>query len=105
MKKILFGSAAAIMTVAGMSSFKASHKFAGPYFTINSGFSITPGSGNAIPAGEATLFTGDPVSGACGSGTAFDCVVSFPSGALNGPQTQLAHTSPVSSTYAERTAQ
>jgi hypothetical protein len=43
MKKILFGSAAAILTVVGLSSFKSTKKFAVTkyYFQVNSGTDIS----------------------------------------------------------------
>jgi hypothetical protein len=77
MKKIIFGSAAAIIAVAGFSSFKA-HKASktNTYYWL-----VKTGDGGASPFHNADLSTyfgtTEPTNPTCTTGTSFDCVVGF----------------------------
>jgi hypothetical protein len=84
MKKILFGSAAAICAVAGLSSFKTAKKsFVTTYY-----WHVIDGSGSKTVFLNADLDsyygTTAPVSNPCTAGTVAKCVVGFTAAQLTG---------------------
>ena len=104
MKKILFGSAAAICAVAGFSSFKSSKVVTSYYFKLNSATGITPGIGSLIAPNQVT-YAGTSLPAACTTGaTSYDCVVTFTQH-LNANKTKITVTQAAKSTVRTRAAQ
>lgn len=84
MKKILFGSAAAICAVAGLSSFKSVKKsFVSTYY-----WEVATGSGGKTTFVNADLSTyygtAAPTSNPCNAGLAAKCVVGFTTSQVTG---------------------
>jgi hypothetical protein len=85
MKKVLFGSAAAILAVVGLSSFKAHHRLsqATYYYWL-----VATGDGSISVFHNVNLSTYyetlQPSSSPCASGSAFKRVVGFASSQVTG---------------------
>lgn len=102
MKKILFGSGAAIFAVVGLSSFKSIHHLTGPhYFLVKSQFNTLSNSGATFANVQLTYLAAD--SGYCNNGTGsfYDCVVTFTQH-VNAAGTKLTAAAIVSSTIYTR---
>lgn len=102
MKKILFGSAAAICAVAGFSSFKSVHHFAGPYyFRLNTGVNVQKNTAGQVTNAQVTKLAAAPSSCTNGTGTGYDCVVTITQH-INAAGTQLTQAATIASTLYTR---
>jgi hypothetical protein len=95
MKKILFGSAAAVCAAVGFSSFRTANT-AGPFlFKVNTGVDIAKGiAGTTIQPSQVT-FVNSIVDASCGTAAGFDCVVTFVTSALTSGHEHLSGSTPV----------